>query len=86
MITTIITVTTVTTVTTVSTIAAMGLTAAISIAAIITLIGFLVTKELVAASYSNSQRRIARFLGVGILPLIIVFAVVVAVKVTEVLA
>ncbi len=87
MITTVITVTTITTtVTTVSTIAAMGLTAAISMAAIVTLIGFLVTKELADASYSRPQQHIVKFLSIGILPLIIVFAIIVVVKITEVLA
>ena len=86
MITTIITVTTTTTtVTTVSTIAAMGLTAAISMAAIVTLIGFLATRELAVASYSRPQQHIARFLGIGIIPLIMVFAVIVVVKIAEVL-
>ena len=87
MITTIITVTTTTTtVTTVSTIAAMGLTAAISMAAIVTLIGFLSTRELAVASHSRPQQHIARFLSVGIIPLIMVFAVIVIVKIAEVLA
>ncbi len=87
MITTIITVTTTTTtVTTVSTIAAMGLTAAISIAAIVTLIGFLSTRELAVASYSRTQQHIAKFLSIGIIPLIMVFAVIVVVKIAEVLA
>ncbi len=86
MITTVITVTTVTTVTTVSTISAMVLTAAISMAAVVTLIGFLATKELASVSNSNFPQRIAKFLSVGILPLVMVFAVVVAVKVAEVLA
>ena len=80
-----ITTVTTSTITTITTIAAMGLTAAISMAAIITLIGLMATKELSGATNLNSPQRIARFLGVGILPLIMVFAVVVVVKITEAL-
>ena len=81
------TVTTIT-VTTVSTIAAMGLAATISIAAILVLIAFLASKELASASPSPSpfRRLIARFLNIGIVPLLMVFAVVVATKIAEALA
>ena len=78
-------ITTVTTVTTVTTIATLGITAAISIAAVTTLIAFLTTRELASASNSRFHLRIAKFASVGILPLIIAFAVIVAVKIAEVL-
>ncbi len=74
------------TITTVTTIAAMGFATAISVAAAITLIAFLSTKQLAGASSSRSSQLIARFLNVGILPLIMAFAVIVAVKIAEVLA
>ena len=74
------------TVTTVTTIAAMGLTATISIAAVVALIGFLTTKELVSANLSRSSQLMARFFSVGILPMVMAFAVIVAVKIAEVLA
>ena len=73
-------------ITTVSTIAAMGLTAAISVAAVATLIGLLTTRELASASYATPPQRIARFLNIGIIPLVMVFAVIVVMKVIEVLA
>ena len=73
------------TITTVTTIAAIGLTAAISVAAIVTLIAFLSTKQLAGASPSHSSKLIARFLNIGILPLIMAFAVIVVVKIAEVL-
>jgi len=79
-------ITTVTTVTTVTTIAALGLTAAISIAAVVLLMLFLTTKELAAASGRGSSLRIAKFVSVGILPLVMAFAVIVAMKIVEVLA
>ncbi len=78
-------ITTVTTVTTVTTIAALGITAAISVAAVTALIAFLTTRELASTGNSRFPLRIAKFASVGILPLIIAFAVIVAVKITEVL-
>ncbi len=78
-------ITTVTTVTTVTTIAALGITAAISVAAVTTLIAFLTTRELASTGNSHFPLRIAKFASIGILPLIIAFAVIVAVKITEVL-
>ncbi len=74
------------TITTVTTIAAMGLTTAISVAAVVTLIAFLSIKQLAGASPSLSSQLTARFLNIGILPLIMAFTVIVAVKITQVLA
>ena len=79
-------ITTVTTVTTVTTIAALGLTGAISIAAVILLMLFLTTKELAGASNSGFSLRIAKFVSVGVLPLVMAFAVIVFLKIVEVLA
>lgn len=77
---------TVTTITTITTIAALGLTATISIAAVVTLILFLSTKELASSVGSSTSTRLSRYLSVGIIPLLIAFAVVVGVKIAEVLA
>ena len=79
-------ITTVTTVTTVTTIAALGLTGAISIVAVVLLTLFLTTKELAGASSSGFSLRIAKFTSVGILPLVMAFAVIVTMKIVEVLA
>jgi len=79
-------ITTITTVTTVTTIAGLGLTGAISIATIILLALFLATKELAGASNAGFSLRIAKFASVGILPLVMVFTVIVAMKIFEVLA
>ncbi len=76
----------ITTVTTVTTVAAMGLTAAISIAAIIGLIFFLATKELANAGRSGTSLRVARFLSIGILPLVMAFAIILVVKIVEIIA
>ena len=78
-------ITTVTTVTTVTTIAALGLTTALSVAAVITLMVFLASRELASTGLSRFSWRIARFASVGILPLVIAFAAIVAVKIAEVL-
>ena len=45
----------------------------------VSLIAFLATKELVSGSSSGFSLRIGRFLNVGILPLVMAFAVMVAV-------
>ena len=74
------------TVTTMTAIAALGLTAAMSIATIVTLISFLSVKELAGASRSITLRLTARFLNVGIIPIIMAFAVIIVVKVAEILA
>ena len=81
-----ITTVTITTVTTVITIAALGLTAAMSIAAVVILIAFLTTKELAGSGGNGYSIRVGRFLSVGIIPLLMAFAVVVVVKIFEVLA
>ena len=74
------------TITTVSTIAALGLTATISAIAVVTLITFLTAKQLAGASPSLQSRLTARFLNVGILPMIMAFVVIVAVEITKMLA
>jgi len=71
-------------VTTITTIAALGLTAAVSVAAVITLMVFLASRELATAGQSRLSWRIARFATVGILPLVIAFATIVAVRIIEV--
>ncbi len=78
-------ITTVTTVTTVTTIAALGLTTAISVAAVIALAVFLTTRELASTGRSRFSLRIAKFASIGIVPLIIAFAAMVAVKIAEIL-
>lgn len=47
---------------------------------------FLITKELAGATSSSLSLRIAKFASVGILPLIMAFAVIVVMKIVEVLA
>ena len=76
---------TVSTITTVSTIAALGLTATISIVAAIALIVFLSSRELASASGGSTSMRVGKYLSVGIIPLLMAFAVFVGVQIAEVL-
>ncbi len=75
-----------TTVATVTAIAAMGLTAALSIAATVLLIFFLFTRELASTRGSGFPLRISRFLGIGIVPLLIAFAVITVIQIAGILA
>ena len=81
MITTITT----TTIVTVTTVAAMGLTAAASMAAVASLIFFLSIRELAGAGTSGVSKSLAGFFSVGILPLVMAFAVIAVVKIVEVI-
>ncbi len=81
---TVTTITTISTITTTSTIAAMGMAVALSIAVTITLIAFLTTKELIGVREDGSSQRIGRFLNVGIIPLLLVFAAIVAIAIVEI--
>ena len=83
MITTVTTI--VTTVTTVTTVTALGFAAAITSAAVVTLMLFLASQELAGAVNSRFSQRVVRFAGVGILPLVMAFAVIVVVKIVEAL-
>jgi len=64
---------------------ALGLTVAMSVAAVVSLILLLITKELTGSEGSGTSLRIARFVNVGIVPLLIVFAVIVAVDIALIL-
>ncbi|MFC1866169.1 hypothetical protein ACFLYB_05615 [Chloroflexota bacterium] len=75
-----------TTVTTVTAIAAMGLTATLSIAATILLIFMLSTKELMSAKGTGSALRVSRYLTIGIVPLLMTFAVVTIIQIVQILS
>ncbi len=75
-----------TTVTTVTAIAAMGLTATLSLAATILLIFFLSTREMAAAKGSGTSLRISRFLSIGIVPLLMTFAVIIIIQIIQILS
>jgi len=72
---------------TVTTVTATGIFGTmLGLVAIIALIAFLCVKELVSAQKSSSRRSLAKFLDTGIIPLIIVFAMVVSTHLMEILA
>ena len=58
----------------------------LGLVAVIGLVAFLCAKELAAASEISSRRSLAKFLDIGIVPLIIAFAMIVMIKVVEILA
>jgi hypothetical protein len=74
------------TVSSISTITAMGLALAVGVLGTVTLIALLTIKELAAVQSSPVSRLVARFSDVGILPMMVAFAVTVAIKVAEMLA
>ena len=76
----IVTVTT-STVTTVSTIAAVGLSTVIGVIAVFALVVFLATRELASTGNSRFSMRITKAAGVGILPLVMTFAVIIATQI-----
>ena len=74
------------TVSTVTTIAAAGLGASIGGFATVLLSGFLASKEVLGASSGIRQKLLARSLIIGVVPLLIGFAVIVGLKVANILA
>jgi hypothetical protein len=72
-------------VTTVTTVATLTVGAALGAAATIFLIFLLSTKEIVSADMKGRLKAFGRSLDVGIIPLLIVFSLIVALKVLEIL-
>ena len=79
MITTIITTSSVT-----ASVAGFGM--ALGLVAVIALVAFLCVKELATSSEPDSRRFLAQSLDIAIIPLTIVFAMIVVIKTTEILA
>jgi len=80
-----VTTVTTTTVTTVTTVTMLGLGFVLGLIAVVCLIALLTTKELVGAGEGPKRSFLTRFLDVGIVPLIIVFAVIVITEVVGIL-
>ncbi|MFC1952941.1 hypothetical protein ACFLWR_02280 [Chloroflexota bacterium] len=72
-------------ITTVTGITALGVSSIIGLAAVIPLVTLLTIRELALASSHKLSWRIARFVSVGILPLVIAFTVIIVIKFIEVL-
>ena len=79
-----VTTTTVTSITTVTTMIGFGVI--LGLVAVVTLAAFLCVREIARASKGGSGSFLARALDVSIVPLVIAFGVIVAMKVAEVLA
>jgi len=80
----IITITT-STVSTVSTVAAVGIGTVIGVIAVLTLVLFLTTRELASTGNSHFSLYIAKAAAVGILPLAMTFAVIIAAQLTRII-
>ncbi|MBN1260306.1 MAG: hypothetical protein JXB35_06455 [Anaerolineae bacterium] len=76
-----VTTTTVTTVTT----ATVALAAGLSLLAMLTLLGVLIPKEIVGHSDNPALKSLSRAMNIAVLPLLLCFAVIVVVKVLEVI-
>ena len=75
-----------TTTSTVSTVTTVALATTLGLIAVITLFSLLVQKEIVTMSDSPRAQALSRALNIAIVPLMMVFAMLVAVKVAEVIA
>jgi len=69
---------------TVTTVTGFGMT--LGLVAVIALIAFLGVRELATASEGGTQRLLAKSLDIGIVPLIIAFAMIIAMEMVEILA
>ena len=80
-----ITAVSVSTVSTVTSMAAMGLTAVFSMGAGALLLVLLVTKQLALASESGFAARLGKFATIGIVPLLIGFGIITALKLLQIM-
>jgi len=69
---------------TVTTMTGFGMT--LGLVAVIALIAFLGVRELATASEGGTRRLLAKSLDIGIVPLIIAFAMIIAMEMVEILA
>lgn len=73
------------TTTAVSTVVSAGMAGVLGVVTVLTLIAFLVIKQLASAGPNRRPQTLARVLSVPIFPLMLAFAVIVTVKVVELL-
>ena len=72
--------------TTVTTVTLFGISAVLGLAAVLMLITYLVARELLEASSSNRLQLLSRRLNVAVVPLLVVFATIVASQVADALS
>ena len=73
------------TTTTVSTVTSLALAGSLALVCIITLVALLIQKELMTPAESRLARVLSRALNIGIVPLLITFVLIVAVRMAEAL-
>ena len=78
-------ITTVTSVTTSTMMSSLMTFTVIGVGAVVTLILFLTARELASTGHSRFSLYLTKFTGIGILPLVMVFTVIVAVKIIEII-
>jgi hypothetical protein len=74
------------TVSTITVVAGSSLAVGAALLATIFLIGFLATKELAGTASGTKGKLICKSVGIGIIPLLICFCVIVGLKIAEILA
>lgn len=72
--------------TTVTTVTLFGISALLGLAAVLMLISYLVTRELLEGSSNQRLRLLSRRLNVAVVPLLMVFAVIIGSRVADVLS
>jgi hypothetical protein len=72
--------------TTVTTVTLFGVSALLGLAAVLMLISYLATRELLGATSSPRLQLLSRRLNVAVVPLLLVFAVIVGSRVAETLS
>ena len=73
------------TTTTVSTVTSLALAGSLALVCIITLVALLIQKELMTPAEGRLARVLSRALNIGIVPLLITFVLIVAVRMAEAL-
>lgn len=73
------------TTTTVSTVTSLALAGSLALVCIITLVALLIQKELMTSAEGRLARVLSRALNIGIVPLLITFVLIVAVRMAEAL-
>ncbi len=81
-----ITTVTTSTITSITTVTAMGFGMALGLVAVLALIAFLCARELAVVTDNRAYRLLVKSLNVGIVPLAVAFAVIVVVRIVEILA
>ena len=72
------------TTTTVSTVTTVAIAGSLALVSVLTLLALLIQKEAIMSSHSRVGRALGKALNIGIIPLLLGFALIAAVKIAEV--